>query len=454
MKLELKLKAYPQQYDFIHCQDTYSAFVGGRGGGKTHGLAIKALLFCLEHKGCHGLVTAPDYNRLTGSTIPKIIEVFGDVVAKPGLNKGDMTLKTVTGNHIYFRSTTDPDTLRGYSVAFVAMDEASFSPYESFEVLVATRRELPDGNLLWIATTPNRSNPLNWVWATFDTDRPGYRRFSARTDDNPYTSDEFKSTLRRSYSADLAMIELDGLFVPIAGNCFFDTPTLRSMIELDTIKPLTSERNDCIRTYKPRGVGKRYVAGIDTAEGRQAGDIEGGAGNPDFNCLRILDFQTGEDVAEIHCRWPMDEFLEAAVKLLELYANPFCGIEINYNRAAARKMIDLGYPKSNLYHLDPQEAGWLTTSKTRMPMLTEYEEAVRSRSLVMRSEQCVMEHLSFIRDKTGRPGAAHNAHDDYVIAGAIAWQMRKHARFRSGVPVRPTSFISQYSNPARPLVRA
>jgi len=286
---------------------------------------------------------------------------------------------------------------------------------------------------MWVTTTPNKDNPLNWVYGEFGIDLDSdHALFTLDTLHNPYLPEAFKADLLKQYSGDLQMIELQGLFIPLSGNCFFKTMVLRSMLELDVREP-SEVRREGIEIYKPAGIGKRYVAGIDIAEGRQAGDYtEGGTGNPDFQSLRIFDFNTGEDVCRIHCRWPLDEFLVEAVDLMTEYNKAYCGIEINYDRKAGQKLVDLGYPKDSVYAHTEGEYGWMTTSLTRMPMLREYEEAVRSRSATMYCKDTIMEHLSFIRNKQGRPEAAHNAHDDEVITGAIAWQMRKYATIARG----------------------
>jgi hypothetical protein len=301
----------------------------------------------------------------------------------------------------------------------------------------------------WGTTSPNKDNPLNWTYGEFYTKNdPAHIAYHLSTLDNPFLPESYKRDLQAQYSGDLQLIELQGLFIPIAGNCFFDTAILRDMLDTQVIKPISTRRNGDIRIYKPVGIGKHYVAGIDTAEGRQAGESAEGSGNPDYFVLRIMDFHTGEDAAILHSRWPMDESLDQSVKLLKEYNNAFVGLEINFNKGAAKKLMDLGYPVSSVYHREKgkndREPGWLTSSLTRMPMLTEYEEAIRSRSVTMYDKECIMEHLSFIRKADGRPEAANNAHDDYVIAGAIAWQMRKYAKFPGSSGGKVKNFQSKH----------
>ncbi len=427
--LNVNIEGYGDQVDFIQDTHRYAAEVGGIGSGKTLSGADKALLKCTEHPGVGGIVTAPDYNRISDTVIPKYMERFPLEFWAERPRGNPPNARTILGNNIYFRSTTHPNDLRGPTVGWVHMDEAAYSPFEAYKVLQGRIRAIEEAQI-WITTSPNKDNPLNWVYGEFAAkQQPTHALFHLNTLENPFIPDAFKEDLLRQYPDDLQLIELQGLFIPLAGNCFFDTAILRSMLELDAREPIETRRNDAIKLFKPVGIGKRYVAGIDTAEGKQAGDVIEGSGNPDLNCLRIQDFGSGEDVAEIHCRWPLDEFLDESVRLMKEFNEAYCGIEINYNRSVANKLIELGYKERKVYSHKDGELGWLTSSLTRMPMLSEYEEAIRSRSLTMYSKDCIMEHLSFIRDKQGRPSAANNAHDDYVIAGGICWQMRKYAKF-------------------------
>ena len=90
--------------------------------------------------------------------------------------------------------------------------------------------------------------------------------------------------------------------------------------------------------------------------------------------------------------------------------------------------------RNRLYYHDhesthPETPGWQTDGKSRPVMLAEYAEAIRNRLNIVRSRGGISEMLSFIRNEQGRPQAAKGAHDDRVMAYALAWQMRKFAHF-------------------------
>ena len=439
LDLKIKIKAYSAvQEAFIFDKSRYSVLSGGIGSGKTHAGVLKALKKCHENPKANGLVTAPDYNRITSSTMPKYLELFPpEFIAPNGINRATMQIRTILDNNIFFRSTTDPQTLRAYEVGWVHMDELTYSPYEAYIVCQGRMRQIEDAQL-WGTSTPNRENPLNWVYAEFGGKRlPEHSPlYVLDTRGNPHLPQAYKDDLKRQYGDELAMIELAGQFVPISGNAFFDTEMVRRMLEEDGREPL-EDRGD-VKIWKPHGIGKRYMAGADVAEGRQAGDVLGGTGNPDFSCLMILDANTNEQVAEIHGRIPPEEFALEVYNLGKEYDWPFLGVETFIDSFCIRKVLELGYPVGRIYHWKEEEGGdkdyqpgWKTTSGSRPAMLSDYAEGIRERSIVLHSRESLMEHLSFIRNRLGRPEAAHNAHDDYVMALAIAWAMRHLAPRRS-----------------------
>ena len=419
-----KVQAYPAQLGFIKCPVKYPAFAGGRGSGKSVGGALKALLKCYKNKGMQGLVTAPDYNRLSGSTLPTYEKFFPpEFITK--VNKNDFTLETIFNNKIYFRSTTEPQTLRGYSVGFVHMDEGAYSELEAFNAVQPCLRGLPEGNQLWVTTTPNIRNPLNWVYKLWHAGRDDYEIFTASLADNVFTGDEFKEGMKRELAPELLDIEYNGLFMPISETCYFDSKVLQASLKDDILRPIEERINGAVRIFKKRGIGTKYVAGIDVAEGKQSGDMFEGTEDTDYSCLRILDHQLGFTMAMIHARMPLEEFALESFKLSKEYDFPFLGVEINFNKYLVDKLLELGYPEYKMYRKESgKEIGWRTTEPNRRVMLSDYSEAIRDRSIILCDEQDIMEHLAFTRNKEGRPEAARNAHDDYVIAGAIAHAMR------------------------------
>ena len=212
---------------------------------------------------------------------------------------------------------------------------------------------------------------------------------------------------------------------PTQAHAFFNQIALGSMIE-GCSDPMETRLGGLVRIWKPRVIGARYIVGGDVSWG------ETGA----YSCVPMIDWQTGEQVAEIYGRPNLDELAEQIVLLSREYNNAFCGIESNGEGInVVDKMVGLGYGE-HMYWRDWQsktqrKPGWLTDKHTRPVMLGELAEAVEKRRIIPRCRVGVSEFSSFIRTEKGRPEGAQGSHDDHPMAWAILWQMRHHAKWPS-----------------------
>ena len=186
--------------------------------------------------------------------------------------------------------------------------------------------------------------------------------------------------------------------------------------------------------YRKPEVGKRYVAATDTAHGV----------GQDYSVTVLLDPKWGI-VADIMSNvLPPEALALESYKLLEK-AHDVCGswplwaIEANeWGGITLQKALSLGY--KNLYYRDEkhEKAGWLTNSSNRdcndpFSLWGELIEAVNNRLVVVPNKQGLAQFYDVIRNakKGGRIEAIEGGHDDYPIACAIAWQIRKYQQVSS-----------------------
>lgn len=430
MTTALDLSVFPEQGAFIEDSSSVVGAVCGIGGGKSEAGAIKTLLYCSQHPGALGMVTAPTYKMLTDATMRSVQKVFPQGYYE--INKVDMHLKYRNGAEILFRSTDDPERLRGPNLAFAWMDEAALSSEDSFLILQGRLRQPGHPNQLWLTTTPRG---FNWVYRRLKRDNaPGYALHQWATSANVFLPKGYLEQLKQSYGEQFALQELGGEFVLMGGG-YFDAEALRVQLD-DANDPMQTRLSSAVRIWKPRVIGGQYVMGGDTAWGRTGS----------YQCVTILDYQTGEQVAEIHGRLPLDELAEQSVKLGQEYNNAFAGIEWagdeDEGQYVVRKMVELGYGE-HMYYRDhdqsePKMPGIVTNSTTRPVMLGKLEEAIRRRAIRIRCKDGVEECMSFIRDeKTGKPTHSEGAHDDHVMSLAFAWHMRDFAKFGTGIQAVP-----------------
>lgn len=423
----LNLSLFGKQADFVADQHPFAAAVSGVGGGKSQGLAVKTLQYMANNPHAFGMITAPSFPMLRDATLRTVREIFPE--GSYTFNEGKMSLRMWTGAEVVFRSTENPEHLRGPNLAFAAMDEAAQgtqtnpdAQYDAFLILQGRLRQKDMPHQLWIATTPQG---YNWVYREFAAKvRPDYALYHWSARENPFLSPDFLRRLEESYQGEYALQEIEGQFVVTGGNAYFRQAPLLSMLD-DCKEPVEVKLGGLVRVWRKPVVAAKYVAFGDVAWG------EKGA----YSCVVVADWQTGEQVAEIYGRPEHDELSLAIYSCCTEYNKAYLGIEANGEGInVVNKLIALGYGDRMYHHgekwrQDERQRGWLTTGGTRPVMLGELEEAVRTRGIIPRCRDTVQEMMAFVRDEKGHPGPSAGVYADHVMAWAGLWQMRKNARY-------------------------
>ena len=162
---------------------------------------------------------------------------------------------------------------------------------------------------------------------------------------------------------------------------------------------------------------KPYVIGADTA----------GTGL-DYFTAKVVDNTCGRCVATFR-KQKMDEdlFAEQLYCLGKYYSDALIGVEINHSRHPVRVLSKLGY--TNLYlskkpttfaDVPEKEYGFITSSITRPIIVFNLVSVMRADIKLETDRQTLLEMTTFIRRDDGKLAAADGAHDDLVMASAIA----------------------------------
>jgi predicted phage terminase large subunit-like protein len=166
-------------------------------------------------------VVAPTFGMLADATLRSFLalaEELGVVDAGEVKRSAPPSVRLRTGAEVLFRSTDEPDRLRGPNLSGVWMDEASLMPAEAFTVAIGRLREA--GEQGWLSATFTPKGRLHWTFETFATGRPDTAIFYARTKENPFLPPRFHDTVRQQYTAAHAAQELEGEFTDAAGTLF------------------------------------------------------------------------------------------------------------------------------------------------------------------------------------------------------------------------------------------
>jgi hypothetical protein len=196
-----------------------------------------------------------------------------------------------------------------------------------------------------------------------------------------------------------------------------------------------SDRGALVLFKRPQP-NKQYVIGVDVAEGVDpAAKAALGDSDPDYSVAIVADRDTGEQVAKLRGRIEPAPFAEYVCALGRwfnwAYLIPECnGPGIAFLEGVLRD----NYPPSLIYHRRPlpdeqfkdeastslQMLGWRNTAVTRVQLISKLDQAIREFSIILHDANTIREHQTFVIKPNGRAEAQEGAHDDEVIATALA----------------------------------
>ena len=146
----------------------------------------------------------------------------------------------------------------------------------------------------------------------------------------------------------------------------------------------------------------------------------------------VLDWGTGEQVAELRGKWRPDVFARVLAALAANYGWAYLAVENNGHGVPTLLTLrnELHYP--HLYYTvqggRAVKLGWSTTTATKPLMIDQMAAALAEGKLVLRSPVLVDECLSLVSKDGGQQEAEEGKHDDLVIACAIVWQVMRTRR--------------------------
>jgi hypothetical protein len=221
----------------------------------------------------------------------------------------------------------------------------------------------------------------------------------------------------------------------ISGRPFFDLDVTTQLIH-QAKKPLRVESHGdgALRVWREPDRAGQYVLALDTSEGISDDGSPEGA---DYSAGTVLDRKTGEHVATLRGRWPTWETARITASVAVIYNNAVVAVERNNHGHAVLQALDREQKYRNLYKHTDNKPGWPTNSVTRPIMLDALEDAHRQGLFKSNDVLLLGESRTFVVTANGRPEAASGAHDDLVMAAAMAWSVRAKPGVARGMGDRP-----------------
>lgn len=430
-------------YDLFFDESRFLILWGGGSSGKSIFAGRKIIERCGREGGHRVLVIRKYATSLQNSCVAQLRAQADECY--PGqfkFNKSDYTITFDNGSQIIFKGCDDPEKIKSfYECTDMWIEEATeLTEYEFNQLNIRMRANSP--HYKQIIITFNPVSTTHWIKARFfDRADPLCRSLHTTYKDNKFllpedvqTLENFRETDEYYYmvyclgewgvtgktvfrASDVAkrreevanIAKKEGVFV-------YDYNGLR----IKNVEFLTGE-GGYIRIFKAPEKGNPYVIGFDTA----------GTGGDSF-AAHVLNNVTGEQVAVLHVRDIAEDEVTRQIYSLGIYYNSaLLAVETNFSSYEVNELQRLGYPRlyvqeqiDTYTHLTVKKYGFSTTKKSRPVAISNLVSAINADISIINDIATLDEMLTFVRTEDFRAEAEAGAHDDLIMALAVAHYVR------------------------------
>lgn len=192
----------------------------------------------------------------------------------------------------------------------------------------------------------------------------------------------------------------------------------------------SSDGRGLVRVWRRPEPNHRYVIGLDACKGIDANSGTGTA-DPDFAVAHVLEADSGEQVAVMRGRIEPAEFGRQVWALMRYYNLAYCVPDADsFGVAVIEELLRQQVPGELLYrrkrdahdqNATPlQYLGFITTVTSKPQVISDLQMALRQRAITVRDPITLGELRTFVFKPNGSTAAEEGAHDDTVMALALA----------------------------------
>jgi len=366
----------------------------GRQAGKSFTAMNLLLKWVLEDNGSIGLWCSPVYSQAK-----KVFTELTNSIAGTGLtksvNKSELTITFINGSVIYFRSGEREDTLRGYTLDYLVIDEAAYIKDEVWNTVLRPTVLVRGKKVLFISTPKGRNWFYNIAMRGVSEEYPQYRTFYATSFDSPYITAEELEEAKLSLPENVYRQEILGEFLEGGGEVFGNL------------------KLTCMMTnYPSYDASKKYYAGLDF--GRQN----------DYTVLTILNSE-GEVVDFYRERQKSWDIIisEVAAKLKKW--RPVCYAEVNGIGDVLYEQLKKQYPSVQPF---------ITNNESKQNLIEDLIMGMNESKLKLPTQELnadLYKELSVFtyeyspKSRKVKYGSPNGFHDDTVISLALSFHSFK-----------------------------
>ena len=442
-----RLIANPVQAQFERMRGKQNIVVKARQMGITTWIAGRFFLKTIMNPGV--LTVQVAHTREAAHSIFRVVQRFWEQLPEP-LRKGPLKRSRANVGQMVFPAldsefrvltASDANCGRSLTVQNMHLSEVSRWPGDAGATLAGLRAALVPGGELVLESTPNGACGCfyeEWLQA----------------EENNVVKHFFPWWLEPAYVSaavtdlrddELALIDLHGLtpqqigyrrslevsyrglhaqeFAGDAeqcflttGDCCFDLDSLEARLKQVDGAP---DKRGHEHHWFPPAANKDYLVAADPA---------GGGADGDYAAVQVIELLSGVQCAELQQRLRPRELARLAASLAREYSSPghaaLIVIERNNHGHAVLAHLRDSEHYAPLYE-QKGNRGWLTSSASKPEIVAHMNSLLVEKPEMFRSKRLLEECRTFVNLPGGRTGAANGAHDDLVMAMAIAQSVRK-----------------------------
>lgn len=223
LNLKINYKPHSKQLKFHKSNAKFRAIITGVGFGKSAAGVNEMIKEVITHPGTLNLIFAPTMPMLKSTTMQEFWKFCPREIIKDH-NKSEHIIHFINDAKIIYLSGDNErhiNRIRGLNLGSAYGDEVSLTLEYIWKIVIARLRDKRGSLRGWITTTPKG---FNWIYDWFVDKKYGkkenYAWFGGSTFDNPYTPEEYKQTLKASYTGVFKDQELYGQFRGFEGNVY------------------------------------------------------------------------------------------------------------------------------------------------------------------------------------------------------------------------------------------
>jgi phage terminase, large subunit, PBSX family len=421
---------------------------GGGGSGKSIFAGRKVLERVTTEEGHRWLVCRKVAKTLRDSCFAQLRGQLAEFYPGSGvkINQTDMRMTFPNGSEILFAGLDDVEKLKSiYNITGIWIEEASEVTEADYNQLTIRLR----GETKYYQQIILSFNPISithWLKKRFfDRNDPEVKTHRSTYKDNRFLPEKDRRVLEAFKDTDPYYYQVYCLGEwGVTGKTVFDGQAVSERLsrigepvksgfwsyEEDGMgagirkESWNEDKDGPVKIFREPEEGRPYVIGGDTS----------GEGS-DYFVAQVLDNITGEQVAILRHQYDEDTYAKQVCCLGKYYNEALVGIEANYSTYPIKRLEQLGY--QNQYVRQQEDTytgafrkafGFQTNVRTRPVIIGQLVEAMRDGIDTVNDRTTLEEMLTFVKNDKLRPEAEEGAHDDCVMALAIAWYLRPSQR--------------------------